>query len=105
MSACSVAGCIAGRWDMIPDPECDGCGRPFCSAHASLLDVDANGRPLYGSRGAASKVGPDQWLCDECQEARLRACLHGHDLDVVGTHRNGKKERCNACSERTRKAS
>lgn len=107
MSACSITECTTAPWDMIPDPECDGCGRPMCSAHASLLDVDANGRPLSdAARRLKAKVGPDQWLCEQCQEERLGKCLHGHDLAVVGLYRNGKKgDRCRACNGGTGKAS
>jgi hypothetical protein len=97
--ACSAAECTTAPWDMIPDPECDGCGRPVCSSHAALLDVDVNGRPVSPAT-AAAKVGPNQWLCDKCQATRLRKCLHGHDLDVVGVYRNGKNDRCRACEGR-----
>lgn len=62
------------EWEMDPDPACDGCGRIACSVHASLVDVDANGRPIVSAFGTATRT---EWLCRTCQDDRLAQCVHG----------------------------
>jgi hypothetical protein len=98
LTRCAEDGCsVGGWWNMPPDPECEQCGRPVCSTHAALLDVDATGRPLNDNQNKAPGDHVE-WVCCKCQEAWKRFCIHGHDLAVVGSHKNGRNRRCKACA-------